>query len=262
MNPGRSVRCRERKRVTIMTLGLILAVAGVLASPILWIGVSFVCSKIPFAADFLSKVFWELLGNVPVFETAAKVLEQALSYQQFSGSHFILTFLTLVFSSIMDSFIMGFSVFVFKAMFSKFSRQGMLLIPKGWLATALGVGFGALMTMGRDVLPDAFKEIFAVVLCVGLMLFGMGLMLGKPIRSYYAGARNRALGGMLMAILVDANLAWCCVSLTVCSLEGPRIVRATGDPKLWLAWYGLTILMYFVLDSAIFFINPGLRNSL
>ena len=239
-----------------MPIGLLIAVA-VVASPVLWFVISLISSRIPFLAEFLSRIFWEVLGGVPVFETAAKVLEQAFGYQEFTGSHFFLTFVTLLFSSVLDSFIMGFSVFVFKSLFAKFTRQGLLVIPGGWTATALGVAFGALMTMGRDVLPEAFREIFAMVLCVGLMLFGMGLMLGKPIRSYYARQRNIALGRMLMGILVDANLAWCCVSL-----EGPRLVRATGDLGLWAAWYGATILLYFVLDSAIFFIHPGLRNSL
>ena len=154
------------------------------------------------------------------------------------------------------------SVFFFKSLFARFNRHGLLVIPGGWAATVLGVAFGALMTAGKSVLPGGFQGLFSFVLCLGLMCFGIGMMLGKPVRAYYAEKKTRSIAGMLMKILVDANLAWTCVSLAVCSLEGPRIVQSTGNVKLWAAWYGVTILAYFVLDSIIFFLSPSLRNSM
>ena len=245
-----------------MTIGLLAIIGCVVASPLLWFGVSFLCAKIPFMADFLSKIFWEVLGGVPCFQVGAKMLETILSSPDFSGSIFFLAFLEMLFTNIIDSFVMGLSVFVFKALFARFSRQGLLIIPGGWTATALGVAFGAMMTIGGSVMPGAFEGIFTFILCVGLLCLGMGLMLGKRIRDHYARERNWAIAGMLMKILVDANLAWTSVALAVAFLEGPRVVQSTGNIKVWVAWYGATILAYFLLDSVIFFMSPNLRNSI
>jgi len=245
-----------------MPIGLILAIGGIVASPVLWFAVSFLCANIPMAATFLSRFFWESLGNIPVFETAAKILEEALAYRQFTGTHFVLTFVSMLASSVMDSLIMGICMFVIKSIFARFTRQGLLMIPANGFVTVLGITFGVIMTMSRDVLPEIMQGGFSFLLCAGLILLGMGTMLGKPIRTHYISRRSTALAGMLMRILVDANLAWCCVSLAVCTLEGPSIVQSTGSLKMWALWYGCTLLLYFVLDSAIFFLSPSIRNSL
>ena len=245
-----------------MPIGLILTIGGLLASPLLLFAISFLCANIPAAATFLSKFFWESLGNIPVFETAAKVLEGALSYKQFTGTHFVLTFATLLTTAIMDSLIMGVCMFAIKSIFARFSRQGLLIIPRNQLVNLLGLTFGVIMTMSKDVLPEVIQGGFSFLLTAGLFLMGLGMMLGKNIRTHYITRRNFQIAGMLMQILVDANLAWCCVSIAVRTLEGPLIVQRTGSIEVWAAWYGCTLLLYFVLDSIIFFLSPSVRNSL
>ena len=244
-----------------MPIALILIIAGVLASPILWFVVSALCTQFPPAAEFLSKVFWQVFGNVPFFESAASILEQALSYEQFSGSHFFLSFLSLLGKSVMDSFIMGLCMFAVKSIFARFSRKGLLIIPASTLVTALGIVIGVLLTMGINVVPISFQGLFSFLFCIGLFMFGFGMMLGKPFRMHYSDRRTMAIVKMLIKILVDANLAWCYVALVVCTMEGPRIVQQTGNFKIWLAWYGAILLLYIILDSIIFFMSPEGRNS-
>lgn len=245
-----------------MPIGLIIAIGTVLMSPVLWFLVSWICTKIPFAAEFLSKLFWELLGEIPVFKVAAQILENALSYEKPTAGWFIVMYLEMIANSALDALILGFAVFLFKSIFARVTRQGLVTIPREQLATVLGIVAGISLTMGKNVLPDVLAGLFEFLICLGCMLLGIGMMFRRTLTKPHR-VRNRGTGiaKMLMEILVDANIAILSVSLTVCSLEGPRIVQETGSIKMWLAWYVISMLLYGVLDTVLLLAAPSIRNA-
>lgn len=246
-----------------MPISVILIVGGIVASPILWFAFSLLSIHCPPLAEFISKIFWQVLGDIPIFENTASILEAALSYKQFSGSLLLLTLLELLIRSIFDSFLMGFSLFATNSIFAKFNRKGLLIIPANTLVNTLGIVIGVLLSMGINVVPETIQSIFYFLFCIGLYLFGLGMMLGKPIRSHLTGTRSATIAKMLMKILVNANKAWCYVALVVCSMEGPRIVAQDfSNLETWLAFYGAIFLVYIILDSIIFFMSPEIRNSI
>ena len=244
-----------------MPISLILVIGGLIATPILWLPVSYLCAQVPLLATFLHKLFWGICGEIEIFSGIASILENALSYQQITGEYVFLSLLEMLTTSIMDSFIMGLCMFATKSIFAKFSRNGLLIIPASQLVKLLGLIIGILLSQAINIAPETSQALLSFFMCLVLFCVGFALMLGKPFRAHYTGRRNLTIATMLIRILIDANQAWCYAALIVCCMEGPHIVQSTGNMKAWLSFYGIILIIYFVLDSLIFFMSPDAHNN-
>lgn len=219
----------------------------VILTPLAVIMYGLICTYLPWLADFLSNIFWGVLGETEIFSLASGVIEGGLSYSHFSVDNFFAGFLALLFGALSDAAIMGFCVFMVKSTHVFFNRtwHGSFTRPV-WALTLTGVILGVVICGLKVKLAALGQSLLTLGVCLGCYIFGIALMLRGPKLTKHGTYSNRRAGfiiKMMLGIIGNMFDAFCGVFILTAIMEGPRLMKMGGSFVVWLAWIGLSVAL-------------------
>ena len=230
----------------------------VLLSPVIVLVVGLLCTYIPGASEFISKVFWETLGEVNAFRYASQLIQQGLNYTTLSPDRFFSSLLRMISAEVMDAMVLGASVFLLKSIFLRFNRRFFARYTQPeWVITVAGVVLGIVLLGMRGMLTIRLQSSLTVIFCIGCLIYGIVHMLGYGKNLTRGGTYMSRLLGTIIGLLVDflgnGVTAFCAVLLITCGMEGPRFIQAGGSLFVWLLWCllsaGVLYLSEFILRA-------------
>jgi hypothetical protein len=164
----------------------------------------------------------------------------------------------MMIEALLDGLVMGCCIFALRSVFAKVNRQFEVGYPGGaWIPTGLGCLVGSLFMELAGHMNAAADALMSGLLCIGLMIFGIMMMLNKrPVRNYYAKKRKNNVAKMLIDILANAAEAVCAVLMTTCVLEGPAWIAGGASVQDWFAWLASGYFLWFTLDNVLWLMTP------
>ena len=165
-------------------------------------GFSLLFRLVPGGETMLSNFFWNFLGDIDIFGLASNILQTALGYQMAPQGQIGYLVLTMMIEALLDGLVMGCCIFALRSVFAKVNRQFEVGYPGGaWIPTGLGCLVGSLFMELAGHMNAAADALMSGLLCIGLMIFGIMMMLNKrPVRNYYAKKRKNNVAKMLIDI--------------------------------------------------------------
>lgn len=213
-----------------------------LASPIVLIILGVICTWIPGGAQFINDLFLSALGEIPIFDLAANMVQVFLENKSLDFDSYLNGFMAVLVNSVADALVLSCCIFGVKCsrIFFKNNGYGRFLVSE-WRLTLVGVLIGVVIIKMKSVLLPLGQSILFLIVTASLVLYGMSLMFkGTPGRTYL----NRRAGfliPLLAGIISDMFTAMSAVFLTSCVMTGPYCVTRGGSFWTWLLCCGLSV---------------------
>lgn len=234
---------------------------GVLAAPLVVIVLGLIFTYLPGLANFISNIFWGLLGETKLFSLASNIIAGSMSHQHFTWEDFWGGFLQLMLNALSEAVIMAVCVFVIKSSCIFFNRkwEGRFSRPE-WLLTLIGVIIGVVACGIKNQLSLAGQGIYTLIVTIALYVVGIVLMLrGSKLLKGHPTYRNRRDGfiiKMLLGIVGNMLDAFCGVFFITALMEGPRLMDAGGSFITWVAWIGLSAAVLHLKNMLMDLMQP------
>jgi len=234
--------------MTIYAIARIFSIVA-LASPFVLILLGAVCTLIPGGAKFINDLFLSALGEVPIFELAANMVQVFLENKNLDVDSYLSGFLAVLVNGVADALVMSMCIFGVKCSRVFFKNNGNVwFLVSEWRLTLVGVLIGVVLIKMKSVLAPLGQSLLFLIVTVSLLLYGMRLMFGGPPGRTYRNRRAGFLIPMLADIIGDMFTAMSAVFLVSCIMTGPYCVTRGGSFWTWLVCCGLSVL--FLLGTS------------
>ena len=234
--------------------------AGVLLTPIALILLGLIFTYLPGVANFISNIFWGLLGETKLFSLASAVLQNGLSFKYFDWNQYWNGFVALLLGAMSEAVIMAVCVFAVKAFFVAFNTKWEARFTRPeWGLTLVGVIIGVVICGIKAKLAMAAQGLMTAMVTLVLYIWAILLMLRGGSLKNHPTYRNRRAGfiiKMLLGIVGNMFDAFCGVFIITALLEGPRLMRMGGSVVAWIAWIGLTVALLYLKNLVMKMLQP------
>lgn len=212
-----------------------------LCSPLLIVLITALFYFIPGLSDYVSKVFWAVLGDkIPIFSMASTVLEEYAGYDQLDITNLGLAYLKVIVGGIYDAMFFGCCLFFLQSLFFVLQKvKGKndkyylfrLSRPKVFynvIGIFIGVCIRPLLNLGTGLLSSVLQA------AVPILMLGYGVkriwtagngIRGKNNARKTLGSRESFLLSLLLNILINACKAVAAISLITFVMESPRLLH-------------------------------------
>lgn len=202
---------------------------------------------IPGSEDFMSDLFFNVLGDFKIFNAAAEAMNSLVGYDRPSAERVLHAIIDTLTSSFTETFILGLCVMVVKELASTVftNRRGYSYVRSIFLddhtliAAVIGFAIGLVLVryLGM-VVEQTIRLLFSAGIAIGLMLLGIGIMIrhkGIPGGRLVSRAFGRLVDVALGALLAS------CIALTVTAFMKIAPAMKAADAYAAVGWYMLMV---------------------
>lgn len=200
-------------------------------------------------ATWISELFWNLVGEVPMFKILASVLQTALDMNYTPVEFLIHATLRVISGALLDAVVIAACIYLVKSFFVVFTQSGGIwysVFGKRVLSkyiSFLGVVLGIVVTNLFKNQTDLIRAMVYGGASILIMLIGLYIMTAKSGVIPNPRKRDRLLANFLIDILIDMSLAISTAMIATCSLEGPRLIFQEGNLKLLFSYLAVETIV-------------------
>lgn len=194
----------------------------------------------PQGAQMMDDFFWSALGEIPIFQGAADVLNKFFSYDSFSVSNAISGLLYTISETFLQTFFLGVCIAFSKYLLKPFFMGAPIL------STLIGLAAGLFLWYMADT--SEFAALIDAVGTVAIMGVALFIMLRGSTQAGVAIA-----GKFLLDTFCGALYAACAVGALVALLEAPLAIHRGMSLQVALTWYLVMISFMLALVAIWYF---------
>lgn len=236
-----------------MPIGIIIAVGLAFVAPyLLTFVVTLIGSLNIHIANWLSDLFWNVLGQNDMFEIIANTLQTALGKGYTPIEFVVNATVAVVVGAFMDAAVIATCIYLVKSFCANFSQSGGLwysffgvkILSK--YVSVVGVVLGVVVTNLFKNQVEMARQLIYAGTSIAFMILGVMIMIGKSSVIPSWKKRDRLITNLLIDILIDMSLAISTAVIATCSLEGPRIIFQAGNLSLLFGYLAVEAIMLSV----------------